>query len=128
MSRSSNLTIGCVAGGILTLGVVVCGGGLGLVFWGLDLYETEVCDHLGEQPTVIEALGALRSCEAAVLESGEIADKDTFVFLLEGSRHDGRAYVQSTSTGPGGSEEYQGILLEIDGERLLIEGEAPPID
>ena len=128
MSQSSNVVIGCVVGGLLLLGLVVCGGGGGLVMFGLHLYQDEVCTHLEEAPAVNEALGDMVACELDWTGSGRIRDEDTMVMRLEGVRRSGRAYVQSTSTGPGGAEEYQGILLVVGGERILVEGLEPPTE
>jgi hypothetical protein len=126
MSRAQNLTLGCVLGALLAFGLLVCGGGIGLVVFGLTLYEGEVCAHLGAQPAVVDTIGEVRDCSLLISASGDIAHPDTFIFELEGDREDGRAYVQSTSTGPGGAEEYQGILLVAAGQRVLVQGIEPP--
>lgn len=128
MSRAQNITLGCVVGAILCFGLMVCGGGLGLTWFGLAIYQDEVCAHLGAQPSVTEALGEVRECDFLFMESGDISDPDTFVFELEGSSTSGRAYVQSTSTGPDGAEEYQGILLVVGAQRILVEGREPPTE
>jgi hypothetical protein len=128
MSRAQNITIGCVLGGMATLGLLVCGGLGGLMWFGMVVYEDEVCAHLGAQPAVTETIGEVLSCEVLVMESGDIRDPDTFIFRLEGDAASGRAYVQSTSTGPDATEEYQGILLVSGRQRVLIEGREPPTE
>ncbi len=128
MSKSRNFTLGCVLGAVLTVGLLVCSGVVGLFALGYVIYQDEVCEYLGAQPAVVEAVGDVESCEFLVLESGEIADPDTFVFRVEGDAAQGRAYVQSTSTGPDGAEEYQGIMLVVGGRRVLVEGREPPTE
>lgn len=39
----------------------------------------------------------------------------------------GRGWVTSTSTGPGGTEEYEGILLKIGDRKVVIEGSPPTL-
>lgn len=106
--------------GAVVVAVVVFG------VWGIGLYEDEVCDHLKAQPAIVDKLGPLTMCEQRTLSTGEIDDMDTFVFAVEGPKAFGRAYVKSTSTGDDGAEVYQGILLVVGGEEILVEGERPP--
>jgi hypothetical protein len=128
MSRAQNITIGCVLGAILSFGILVCGGVIGVTWLGMVIYEDEVCAHLGAQPSVTDALGYVHECGFMFMESGDIADPDTFIFELDGDSASGRAYVQSTSTGPDGAEEYQGILLVVGSQRILVEGREPPTE
>ena len=127
-TRTLGVVIGCIVGAVLLFGLAICGGAGGLVMLGLHLYTDEVCTYLGDQPAVNEALGDVVSCELDWTDSGRIQDPDTMVMQLEGVRRSGRVYVQSTSTGPGGAEEYQGILLVVGGERILVEGHEPPTE
>lgn len=108
---------------VLTL-LVACSG---LVMWGWQMYEDEVCDHLGSSPGVTEELGTITRCEANVVLSSRVDEMNTFIYDLEGTRTSGRAWVTSTSTGPGGTEEYEGILLEIGDRKVVIEGSPPTL-
>lgn len=126
MAKGQQVLIGCVLGAIAATVVLVVGAAVALLVWGYQLYVGEVCAYLGEQTAITTRLGPIESCEALFSESAEIEDRDTFVFGVRGTAGAGIAYVQSTSTGPGGAEEYQGILLEVDGERILVEGTTPP--
>jgi hypothetical protein len=126
MAKGHQLALGCVLGAILATGVLLVGGLVTLIAWGFHLYESEVCEHLGAHPAVDARLGPLESCEVLFSDSVEIEDPDTIVFSVRGRGGQGKAFVQSTSTGPNGAEEYQGVLLEVDGERILVEGRVPP--
>lgn len=94
--------------------------------WGMGLYETEVCDHLKQQPAITEKTGPLVECSQKTMKSGDISDLDTFVFDVRGDKASGVVYVKSTSTGEDATEEYQGILAVVNGEEILVMGERPP--
>ncbi|MDP2339839.1 MAG: hypothetical protein Q8O67_02690 [Deltaproteobacteria bacterium] len=116
------MSAGKIVAGIA--GVVVVGV-IALCVLGFGLYTEEVCGRLEADAQVVQKLGEVTSCDADILASGDISDLDTFIFDLEGSKAEGRAYVKSTSTGPDAEEVYQGILLVVGGEEILIEGERP---
>lgn len=118
MGTPGKIVLGIV--GVFVVGFVA------LIVWGMGLYEDEVCDHLKAQPAIVGKLGPLTLCEQRTLSTGEIEDFDTFVFAVEGPQGVGRAYVKSTSDGEDGAEVYQGILLVVGGEEILVEGERPP--
>ena len=96
-----------------------------LALWGLMLFSGEVCDHLGQARAITDRLGAVRSCKANYVASGDVEDADTFVFDLEGERGEGRAWVNSTSDGPNGAEVFHGVVLETGGRRIVVEGVDP---
>jgi hypothetical protein len=99
---------------------------LAFCVWGFGLYTDEVCVHLKGQPVIVERLGEISTCDARLIETSDIEDFDTFVFALEGAKGKGRAFVQSTSTGEDAAEVYQGILLVMGSEEILVEGRRPP--
>jgi hypothetical protein len=99
---------------------------VGLGFWGVSLYKGEVCAHLRASPAIVERLGPVQSCSWELMASGDIKDGNTFIFSLGGPKGRGRAWVRSTSDGPGGDEVFRGVALEVGGKREVIEGEDPP--
>ena len=117
-------------GAAAKLGLVVVGVGgvgvLGLCVWGFGMYTDEVCAKLRAEPAIVEQLGAVTSCDAQILEAGDIDDMDTFLFEVGGAKGSGKVYVKSTSSGAEGAEEYQGILLVVGATETLIFGERPP--
>jgi hypothetical protein len=109
-----------VLAGILVAGVCA------LLLFGWALYTDEVCSHVKELPGVQDKVGVVTSCTGSLIKSGDVADMDTFVFDVVGERASGRVYVKSTSDGPDGAEVYQGILLDVGGERTLVDGTVEP--
>jgi len=118
MGTGAKVAIG--VGAVIALGIAA------LAVAGMGLYEEEVCEHLQAQPALIERVGEPATCTTETLVSLTIDDLDTFIFDVTGPKGTGRVYVKSTSTGEGATEEYQGILLVMNGEETLIFGERPP--
>ncbi len=105
--------------------VVVVVGLVALLSWGAGQYHDEVCQRLQGDAVIVDKLGPLSSCDDRLFSS-DIADEDTFIFEIEGPKGKGMVYVKSTSTGPAAAEEFQGILLVVNGEETLIAGTRPP--
>lgn len=108
------------------VGVVFVVGLVALGVWGMGLYEDEVCERLRGESAIVERTGAITSCAQRTAKSGDISDLDTFVFDVAGPKGAGEVFVRSTSTGEDAKEEYQGILLVMNGEETLVFGERPP--
>lgn len=129
MDNKSKVGIGIgigvgIAVGIVALVVVAV---VATVFWGGRVFQDEVCPHLQNQAAIAQRVGVFTSCSYSLTKSGDVSDVDTHVFEVVGDKGQGDVYVMSTSTGPDGAEEYQGILLLIGSEEVLVFGERPPI-
>lgn len=116
--------VGIAMGMVATLAAVVAA----IVFWGGRDFQDEVCPHLQSQAAIAQRVGVFTSCSYSLMKSGDISDFDTHVFEVAGDKSQGDVYVMSTSTGANGTEEYQGILLVIGGEEVLVFGERPPVE
>ena len=118
MGIGAKIAVGVGVAGVI--GLVAVGG------WGMGLYEDEVCARLKSEAALVERTGDLTTCAQRTMRSGDIDDVDTFVFEVAGPKGAGEVFVRSTSTGEDGGEEYQGILLVMNGEETLVFGERPP--
>lgn len=118
---SNAVKVAIVVGALFAVGIV------GLSALGMGMYEDEVCEHLKQQESLRPLTGPITECETRLLDdSGDAAD--TFVFRVRGSAGRAAVYVTSTSTGPDGAEEYQGILaVGDDGTEVLVEGVRPNV-
>lgn len=122
MTTTQKVLVGVGLGAALSC----CGLTGALLVYGFGVYRGEVCEHLASFEVVVSRLGTPVKCSAEVVATGAVDDRDTFVFALTGPKGKGRAWVKSSDAG--GRERYQGVLVIIDGQEYLLEGERPPIE
>jgi hypothetical protein len=78
-----------VIGIIGALGLLSCGGCVGLYFFGVNAMEEEYADSLAQYPAVRQHLGEIRELDFQLMKSGEHADENAYVFDVVGSKASG---------------------------------------
>ena len=107
----------------LVLVLLCCGGGIGIVWFGLGVVEDSVLSQLHDHPAVQEHIGEVEDFEMNLMASANHEDSDTFIYDVSGSNGSGRLEVRSVTVGS--REEISNATLELpDGTRInLVPGE-----
>ena len=109
----------------LALGVVllVGGGGLALLYWGLQAFTHEAQAALQKDAVILEHIGTIRSLEADVMASGAAKGADEFVFAITGDRGSGKVLAELV-TEDSGEVLHSGTLTLADGREWPLAASA----
>ena len=107
----------------LVLVLLCCGGGIGIVWFGLGVVENSVLSQLKDHPAVQEHIGEVEEFEMDLMASANHEDSETFIYDVSGSKGSGTFEVRSVTVGS--REEISNATLELpDGTRItLVPGE-----
>lgn len=89
--------------------MVCCGGGAGLVYFGLGVVAEQVADDLRDHPVVQEQLGGIDEIEVDFVASAARDDDDEFVYNVRGPKGSGTLIAKSVDHGNG--EEVESATL-----------------
>jgi hypothetical protein len=117
-SRKKLLWVLLGVGGLLI--VLVCGGVIGLVYFGANVIEAEIRNQVRDNPVLVKHVGQVESFEVNLTESAAINDDDTFVYHVKGSKGSGVLTVKHI-TDDNGDEVVQSAELRLpDGKVVKV--------
>ena len=95
-----------------------CAGVVGLGFWGFNVIEVEIRNHVRDDPVVVQHIGEIESFEVNLTESAAVKDDDTFVYHVKGSKGSGVLTVRHV-TDDNGDEVIQSAELRLPDGRVV---------
>ncbi len=123
--------IGCGVAGVL--GLLVCCGGGGMLFWfAMSAYGEIVKAELQGNPVIVEHIGDIESVDFSfngsfeAAEAGNAAGETQIAFDLHGSKGSGRVVIVQGQGGQDGSPIQSAILILPDGTSVPININAGP--
>lgn len=108
--------------GFVTM-LLMCGGGIAAVIFGLNLVEEELKVQLREMPEVQQHLGELTTLEVNFIKSAAINDDEALVYDATGTEGTAEFTIVS-DTSFDGPEEMQSATMRLpDGKEIELEVE-----
>lgn len=98
-----------IGGAVLTC----CGGGAGLVYFGLDVVAEQVADDLRDHPVIQEQLGGIDEIDVDFTASAAADGDEEFVFKVKGPKGSGTLTARTISTDDG-REQVERATLRTD--------------
>ena len=110
--------LGGCGGALMLLTLVMCGGGIAVAMFGLNLVEEELKVQLSEHPQVQQHLGELEEFNMNLTKSGAIDDGDTFIYDATGSKGSAEFTIVS-STSFDGPEEIESASMRLPDGKVI---------
>jgi hypothetical protein len=98
--------------------VLICGGVIGLAYFGFNIIEKEIRNQVRDNPVLIQHIGSVESLEVDLTESAALKDDDTFVYHVKGSKGTGVLTVKHI-TNDAGDEEIEWAELRLPDNRVI---------
>lgn len=117
-SSSRNVWYLALSGCGCLLMLLLCGGGIAAIYFGLNLVEEDLKVQLRDHPQVREHLGELQTIDVNFIKSGAIEDDEALVYDMTGSK--GSAEVTIVSETPfSGPEEIRSATMRLSDGRVV---------
>lgn len=100
--------------------VCCCGGGIGIVNFGMDIVAEEVAGLLRDNPKFREHIGELQDMSVDWPASIAADDDDTFVYSVKGDKGSGKITVKHVTNDDGEEEILEASLRLSDGTKVQI--------
>lgn len=101
-------------------GVCCCGGGVGLVMFGMNIVTAEIADELRDNPKFREHIGELQEMDVDYIASAAKDDDETFVYDVKGDKGSGELTVKHVTADDGSEQIVEATLRLPDGKQVQI--------
>ena len=112
------LVLGC--SGML---VLCCGGGAGVVYFGMGIMAEEIKILVRDDPVLREHLGEVQRFETDWMASAAEPDDDTYVYQVQGTKGSGELRVKSITDDEGDEQVISAKLRLKDGTEVQLDTE-----
>lgn len=106
-------------GGLSVL-LLCCGGGVGLVWFGLNVVSTEIEEQLRDNPKLKEHVGVVESFTFDFTRTAALNKPDAMVFHVKGSIKEGDVTVVADTDGEGHQVVRSAVLRLPDGTDIPL--------
>jgi hypothetical protein len=107
------LGLGCV--------LLCCGGGAGLMYFGMNIMSAEIANQLQDNPVFREHIGEIETFEVNFAQSAA-TDDDVFVYDVQGNKGKGRVTARTTTDANGNEQIVWAKLRTADGQTIPLIG------
>jgi hypothetical protein len=101
-------------------GVCCCGGGIGVVMFGMNIVTAEVADKLRDNPKFREHIGELQEMNVDYIASAAKDDDETFVYNVKGDKGSGVLTVKQVTDDDFNETIEEASLRLPDGKQVQI--------
>ena len=109
-----------VVGGPLIVILLFCGGGLGIMMFGMNVLSAEIEMELRDHPQFREHIGEVQSFDVDWAKSFAEEGDDVFVYDVQGTKGSGEVTVESVTNDVGKEEIISAQLRMSSGEVIEL--------
>ena len=121
-NRGGGSKIGFVIAGVVIAVVLLCCGGIGgLAYFGLDVMTNEIELALRDHPTIQEHIGEVESFKMSFSKSIAASNDDVYYYELTGPKGSGELKVESVTGASGDEEILSATLRTPTGEEIELD-------
>lgn len=111
--------LGILGVGGLLMVLVCCGGGIGLVGFGMNIVEEDLKNQLRDHPEIQEHIGEITKFDVNFIKSTANNDDDVFVYDVEGAKGSAELTIGSES-GDDGTELIHSASMRLPGGDVIV--------
>ena len=127
-ANSNRLLWILLAGALIVVPVLCCGGVFFLGYLGLGVLEADIEMQLRDHPTIRQHIGRIEDLSVNITKSSTVDDQDTFIYDIRGDKGEGELSITSLSQWDGNEEIVEASLRLASGEVLPIELPAEQVE